>query len=96
MLLSTSIKKGLDCEWSDPAQKADALQHRLRKLIATPKARQQLRQRVGIEHRLAHVAQRQGRRARYLGTRANLFDLRRCCAIQNLETTQAVAAAAAA
>jgi len=74
----------------------ERLQHRLRKLVATPKGRQQLRQRVGIEHRLAHVAQRQGRRARYWGTRSNLFDLRRCCAIQNLETTQAVAAANAA
>ena len=55
----------------------ERLQHRLRKLVATPKSRQQLRQRVSIEHRLAHVAQRQGRRARYCGTRSNLFDLRR-------------------
>lgn len=74
----------------------ERLQHRLRKLVATPKGRQQLRLRVGIEHRLAHVAPRQGRRARHYGTRANLFDLRRCCAIQNLETTQAVTAAQAA
>jgi hypothetical protein len=74
----------------------ERLQQRLRKMIATPKGRQQLRQRVGIEHRLAHVAQRQGRRARYYGTRTNLFDLRRCCAIQNLETTQALGAARAA
>ena len=70
----------------------ERLQQRLRKAIATPKGRESLRQRVGIEHRLAHVAQRQGRRARYYGVRANLFDLRRCCAIQNLETTQAGAA----
>lgn len=68
----------------------ERLQHRLRKLVATPTGRQVLRQRVGIEHRLAHVAQRQGRRARYCGARVNLFDLRRCCAIQNLETTQAL------
>jgi hypothetical protein len=74
----------------------ERLQQRLRKMIATPKGRQQLRQRVGIEHRLAHVAQRQGRRARYYGTRTNLFDLRRCCAIQNLETTQALGAVRAA
>lgn len=66
----------------------ERLQHRLRKLIATPKGRRRLRQRVVVEHRLAHVAQRQGRRARYRGTRPNLFDLRRACAIQNLETTQ--------
>jgi hypothetical protein len=74
----------------------ERLQQRLRKVIASPRGRQDLRQRVGIEHRLAHVAQRQGRRARYYGTRANLFDLRRCCAIQNLETTQGYAAANAA
>jgi len=74
----------------------ERLQQRLRKMIATPKGRQQLRQRVGIEHSLAHVAQRQGRRARYYGTRTNLFDLRRCCAIQNLETTQALGAVRAA
>ncbi len=74
----------------------ETLQQRLRKMVETPKGRQQLRQRVGIEHHLAHVAQRQGRRARYLGTRANLFDLRRCSAIQNLETTQARATVAAA
>jgi Transposase domain (DUF772)/Transposase DDE domain len=66
----------------------EQLQHRLRKLVATPTGRQELRQRVGIEHRLAHVSQRQGRRARYCGARINLFDLRRCCAIQNLETSQ--------
>ena len=74
----------------------EQLQQRLRKMIATPKGRELLRQRVGIEHRLAHVAQRQGRRARYYGTRTNPFDLRRCCAIQNLETTQALGAARAA
>ena len=66
----------------------EQLQQRLRKLVVTPKGRQELRQRVGIEHRLAHVSQRQGRRARYCGARINLFDLRRCCAIQNLETSQ--------
>jgi hypothetical protein len=32
VLLATSIKKGLDCEWSDPAQKADALQRLLERL----------------------------------------------------------------
>lgn len=64
----------------------ERLQQRLRKLIATPKGRRLLRQRVVVEHRLAHVARRQGRRARYRGTRPNLFDLRRACAVQNLET----------
>jgi hypothetical protein len=41
--------------------------------------------RVAVEHRLAHLGRRQGPRARYRGTRKNLFDLRRTAAIQNLE-----------
>jgi hypothetical protein len=45
------------------------LQQRLRKQIATKKGRARLRQRVGIEHNLAHLVRRQGRRARYLGVR---------------------------
>jgi len=32
VLLATSVKKGLDCEWSDPAQKADALQRLVEQL----------------------------------------------------------------
>jgi hypothetical protein len=64
----------------------ERLQHRLRKLFATRSGRERLRQRTGVEHRLAHVSQRQGHRARYLGARKNLFDLRRTAAIQNLET----------
>ncbi len=66
----------------------ERLQHRLRKLLATPSGRARLRQRVGVEHRLAHLARRQGRRARYRGVRKNLFDLRRASAIQNLEAIQ--------
>ena len=73
----------------------ERLQHRLRKLIATPKGRRRLRERIVVEHRLAHVSQRQGRRARYYGTRANLFDLRRTCAVLNLETAHRDALAAA-
>jgi hypothetical protein len=73
----------------------ERLQHRLRKLVASPAGRRRLRERVVVEHHLAHVSQRQGRRARYSGTRANLFDLRRACAIQNLETAHRGARAAA-
>jgi hypothetical protein len=64
----------------------ERLQQRFRKRIATPKGREQLRKRVAIEHQLAHIGQRQGRRARYFGERSNLFDLRRASSIQNLET----------
>jgi len=56
----------------------------LRNLKATPEGRNQLRERVGIEHTLAHVTRRQGPRARYLGVRKNVFDLRRVCAVENL------------
>jgi len=66
----------------------EQLQQRLRKRLATRKGREQQRQRVQVEHKLAHISQRQGRRARYLGLRGNLYDLRRAATIQNLETTQ--------
>lgn len=66
----------------------ERLQHRLRKLQKTVRGRAKLRERVAVEHKLAHLSRRQGRRARYRGVRKNLFDLRRACAIQNFETIQ--------
>ena len=45
----------------------EVLQQKLRSRMATPRGRKQLRERVAIEHRLAHVSQRQGNRARYRG-----------------------------
>jgi hypothetical protein len=65
----------------------EQLQQRLRKLIAAPTGRDRLRERIAVEHRLAHLGRKQGRRARYLGVRKNLFDVRRAAAIINLETT---------
>lgn len=64
----------------------EALQKKLRKLQQSPSGRARLRRRVGVEHGLAHIANRQGPRARYRGVRKNTFDLRRLAAIQNLET----------
>lgn len=64
----------------------ERLQKRLRTLQHTRAGREALRERVGVEHRLAHLANRQGPRARYRGTRKNVFDLRRLSAVQNLET----------
>jgi hypothetical protein len=69
------------------------LQQQLRERIATPEGREELRKRVPIEHKLAHIGQRQGRRARYFGVRCNLYDLRRASSIQNLETLQRKSAA---
>ncbi len=68
----------------------EALQHRLRKQIQTSAGRAALRERTTIEHKLAHISQRQGNHARYLGVRKNTFDLRRASAIQNLETLHRV------
>jgi hypothetical protein len=64
----------------------EPLQQRLRKQIQTPAGRAALRERTMIEHKLAHISQRQGNTARYVGIRKNTFDLRRASAIQNLET----------
>jgi hypothetical protein len=64
----------------------ERLQHRLRKQLRTAAGRAALRERTTIEHKLAHISQRQGNHARYLGIRKNTFDLRRASAIQNLET----------
>lgn len=64
----------------------EPLQQRLRKQIQTSAGRAALRERTTIEHKLAHISQRQGNRARYVGVRKNTFDLRRASAIQNLET----------
>ena len=66
----------------------EKLQHHLRKQIRTTQGRARLRRRVAVEHHLAHIVRRQGRRARYFGTRVNLFDLRRAATLQNLETIQ--------
>jgi hypothetical protein len=66
----------------------EPFQHRLRQRAATRAGRAQLRQRVAVEHRLAHLGARQGRRARYKGVRKNLFDVRRTAAVLNLETFQ--------
>jgi len=63
----------------------EQLQKKLRLGVRTRAGRAELRERVGVEHRLAHLANRQGPKARYLGTRRNLFDLRRLSTVQNLE-----------
>ena len=49
----------------------------LRARQRTVEGRAQLRKRIPVEHGLAHLGASQGKRARYLGVRKNLFDLRR-------------------
>jgi Transposase DDE domain/Transposase domain (DUF772) len=70
--------------------KDEAQQKKFRKLQGTSSGRAALRARVAVEHSLAHIAARKGGRARYLGTRKNLFDLRRAAALQNLEALHRV------
>jgi hypothetical protein len=62
----------------------EALLAELRQRQATAAGRAQLRERVQVEHALAHIGHWQGRRARYRGTRKNLFDLRRAAVVHNL------------
>ena len=62
----------------------EALLAELRQRQQTPAGRAKLRERVHVEHTLAHIGHWQGRRARYLGTRKNLFDLRRVAVVHNL------------
>ena len=71
----------------------------LRQRQLTPLGRAKLRERVAVEHALAHIGRWQGRRARYRGIRKNVFDLRRSAVVHNLhvlarlpETSQAEAA----
>jgi transposase len=59
----------------------------LRQRQQTPDGRATLRERTKVEHALAHVGYWQGRRARYRGTRKNLFDLRRVAVVHNLHIT---------
>lgn len=71
----------------------ERLQKKLRLRLATPAGREELRERVGIEHRLSHHAQKQGPKARYRGLRKNLFDTRRHATVVNLEQLQLAEAA---
>jgi len=71
----------------------EALLAELRERQATPAGRARLRERVKVEHALAHIGHWQGRRARYHGTRKNLFDLRRVAVVHNLHVIARNAAA---
>ena len=61
-----------------------ALMQELRARQSTAIGRQDLRKRTTVEHSLAHIRYWQGNRARYLGQRKNLFDLRRVAVVHNL------------
>ena len=71
----------------------EPLQQQLREAASTPAGRERLRERVPIEHEMAHLSQKQGPRARYKGVRKNELDLRRHAAVRNLEHIQHAEAA---
>ncbi len=62
----------------------ERLLEELRERQSTPEGRAKLRERVKVEHSLAHIGHWQGGRCRYVGERKNLFDLRRCAVVHNL------------
>ena len=62
----------------------ERLLRELRERQKTPEGRAKLRERVEVEHSLAHIGHWQGGRARYVGERKNLFDLRRSAVVHNL------------
>ncbi|MEG5176339.1 IS1182 family transposase [Microcoleus sp. B3-D7] len=62
----------------------EPLLQELRERQTTVIGRQKLRERVSVEHSLAHIGQWQGTQARYLGLRKNLFDMRRMAVVHNL------------
>jgi len=59
----------------------------LRQRQLTAHGRAKLRERVAVEHTLAHIGHWLGRRARYLVQRKNLFDLHRCAVVHNLHVS---------
>lgn len=67
-----------------PIHPQEELRQALRRLPRTSKGRATLRERTKVEHALAHLANRQGPRARYRGVRKNDFDARRTAAVNNL------------
>jgi len=69
----------------------EPLHQQLLALVRQPQGRATLRERVEVEHALAHISQRQGNRARYTGTRKNTFHLRMAAVVQNLERAQTLA-----
>ncbi len=75
--------------WIHPDEQ---LLQELRERQQRPEGRAKLRERVAVEHALAHVGRWQGRRARYRGRRKNLFDVRRAAVIHNLHVIARTAA----
>ena len=63
----------------------------LRTARRSAEGRKRARDRICVEHGLARLANRSGRRARYCGLRKNLFDQRRHAALVNLRALATIA-----
>ncbi|MCA1597937.1 MAG: IS1182 family transposase [Chloroflexi bacterium] len=72
----------------------ERLLQELRERQQTAAGRAALRERVPVEHALAHIGAWQGDRARYIGQRKNLLDLRRMAVVHNLHVLQRLPAVA--
>ena len=81
----TTAKKGVFRGRGVRVRKDEKSQVERRAKMKTPEGRAAIRERVMIEHRIAHHAARQGKQARYLGTRKNQYDGRRHAAVINLQ-----------
>jgi hypothetical protein len=66
----------------------ESLLQKLRADLKTPEGRAARRERVEIEHELAHLVAWQGKRARYFGARKNTYDLRRASMVLNLHAIE--------
>ncbi len=77
----TRAKEGRGRSISIHAQ--EQLHQELAARKTTPEGRAELRERVPVEHSLAHICNRRGRRARYIGVDKNIFDLCRYAVIEN-------------
>ena len=87
---NTCLRKP-DCTKSDHGRSVtihplESLRQRSRELMQSNSGRQKLRERVGVEHSMGHLAQRQGPKARYRGTEKNTFDVLRHAIVMNLMT----------
>lgn len=70
----------------------ERLLRELRECQLTPAGRAKLRERVAVEHSLSHIGRWQGDKARYIGVRKNLFDLRRTAVVHNLHALSKIVA----
>lgn len=72
--------------------KKEAMLQSLKQYMETSEGRKEARERVKVEHALASICNRKGKRARYVGTRLNEYDLNRTAMISNLHTAMNLAA----